>query len=75
MIRWLQRQKTSRPIYAEPGDTIVVMYENSVTGMEESTRHKITKADTFDTLAIGYVTDDLGFDAAYIGVIGRASNE
>lgn len=70
MIRWLTR-KTVAPMHVTPGDTIQVMYWDA-TGREETIAHAITETDTYDTLAIGEIENELGFEKGLVGVVGKS---
>lgn len=71
MINWFKREKVS-PMHVVAGDTIAVHYYGA-DGRHETISHPIVEASTYDTLAIGKIENELGFEEGLVGVIGRTA--
>jgi hypothetical protein len=72
MIDWIKRKTYENGLALKPDDTITVEYcgDNSVV---ESIVHVITESQTIDTIALGKITNELGFEDGYVGVFGRTN--
>ena len=71
MIQWLKR-KVVPTMHVMPGDSIQVHYDDGK-GRCETIEHPIEEAGAYDTLAIGKIENELGFEEGLVGVVGRES--
>jgi len=68
MINWLVRKRVD-PMSVMPGDSITLTYQDNA-GRRETVKVLATEAATYDVMAIGDATDELGFKRAIVGVVG-----
>jgi hypothetical protein len=69
MVSWFGRRKIS-PIHVMPGDSIRLRYVGK-NGRVESITEPLTKAATYDTMAVGEIENELGFADGLVAVIGN----
>jgi hypothetical protein len=73
MITWFKRKKVA-PMNVAPGDLIRLHYHDGK-GRHEIIEHPITETSMYDTLAIGKIENELGFEEALVGAVGREASE
>ena len=71
MINWRIKKKV-QDMHVAPGDTIRVKY-TSKEGRYEEIDHLIDTAGVYNTLAVGELKDEWGFEEGLVGVIGKSS--
>lgn len=69
MIDWFKKVKVA-PMCAEPGDHMRLTYTDKFGKRTEQLTETITEPGVFDTLAVGKVSDELGFESGLVMVIG-----
>ena len=71
MVKWLAKNKCAET-RVEVGDTVVVRHRRDGVLLNKI-EVDVTEALTYNTIAIGVVEDELGFERALVGALGWAA--